>query len=236
MNQLLARIDKAADALERSGNYVLAAVLDNVSEQLEQRAEAEEECAFGTCADGTCADEAGGCADGTAAVATASLEQDASSVLTNNAGRVFESVKRYGAKSYQVDGKSVEVRLDREGVDATAEFQFCSRDEAGRPQLRLTFRCGDDKMVRWASLANLNAEELVVATTHVFGTGENYGAQVVTASAGVDYQLVDSIEQAVHDASGSVASLRSFSTTKLREAVAHLDAWTARIVKRYLAR
>lgn len=195
MNGLQARVDRAAEQMEKSGHYVLAAVLDNVSEQLEQQGE----CAHGTCADGTCADESGKCPDGTAAVADYQLlgspgavqasfpkiqqpEREPAAILTDNAGRLFESVKRYGARAYRVDSGGVEVQLDRDGVETTAEFQFCSRDEAGNPQLRLTFRCGDERMVRWASLPRLGGEELVAATTHVFGTGENYGAGVVVAS------------------------------------------------------
>ena len=247
MKRLLATIDRAAEHMEKAGHCALAAVLDSVSEEMAKRNGDEYACANGTCADGTCADDDGVCPDGS--VATASFRShdsttpplNASAILANNASRLFESVKRYGAKAYRVDSDSVEVQLDRDGVETTAEFQFCSRDEAGNPQLRLTFRCGDAKMVRWASLDRLGGDELVSAATHVFGTGQNYGKHVVvaeTAKPKLTYRLVDSIEQVVHvtKRTSLATVLAKFDSETLQRALPHLDAWTRRHVSSYLAK
>ena len=225
---LLATIDRMAEEMEHGGHEALAAVLDTVSEQLDERGcEAEDE------------DED--------ALATASVTAagDATDVLKRNAERVYDAVKQYGAKSYRVDASGVQIVLDRGNVETETAFGFYSQDQTGKPQLRVTFTCGGDKMVRWASLDSITGEAIVQATQHVFGTGENYGAQVVTAATqrkrvSASVQLVDAIEQRVHDAClaytvvNTNRALRPFSKRLLRKAVPLLDAWTARHVQRYL--
>lgn len=182
---LSARLDLMAEELERAGHTAFAAVIDNVSEELAER----EACANGTCADGTCADENGQCADGSVATAAANFpsfkqpDTEPTGLLTGSANRLLEATRQYGAKSCRIEGQAVELVLDRGEVETTAALEFCSRDEAGKPQLRMTFRCGGDKMVRWASLDSFDADALTSATQHVFGTGQNYGANVVTAKA-----------------------------------------------------
>jgi hypothetical protein len=262
-------IDDVADSLERSRHYAIAAVLDSVSEELEQRGrhrygqdEDEDEefaCANGTCADGSCADAEGQCRDGSTAVVAAygfdttpdcvtttprvSFDlADPTKLLTGSAQKLFDAVKQYGAKAYAVDGRGVEIGIDRGEVETTAAFQFCSQDEAGKPQLRITFESGGNKMVRWASLDSFDDESLAKAVVHVFSTGDHYGSNVVTAStasSNVNLELVDRIEQAIHDSycagHGIAVAARKIPRAKLRLALPSLDAWTAGLVKRYLA-
>lgn len=168
MSQLTAQIDQVAEALDRMGHRAIAAVLDNVSEELAER----EGCAENQDDDESVA---------TASFPTLQQQSNPSELLTGSANRLLEATKQYGAKSCRIEGQAVELVLDRGEVETTAALEFCSRDEAGKPQLRLTFRCGGDKMVRWASLDRFDADTLTTATQHVFGTGTNYGANVVTA-------------------------------------------------------
>lgn len=106
----------------------------------------------------------------------------ADSVLADSAGQIVQAVACYGAGPYRVDGSTVQIEIDRGGgTKTTAELQFCTRDEVGKPQLRLLFRCGDDKLVRWASVDRIDADAITTAVQHVFATGENYGRHVVTA-------------------------------------------------------
>lgn len=279
--KILAMIDDLSERLEQAGHRAIAAVLDTVSQELLQR-ENEYECPDGTCADGTCADANGMCRDGTAAVQqpaaantaapkppqkrgvkgsfarfprTNPLDKQPTEVLTEKAPQVFEAVKQYGARAYAVDGNGMEVAIERGDVETTAEFQFHSRDEVGNPQLRITFECGGEKMVRWASLKRFDEQSIVDAVVHVFSTGNDYGDGVVTAAKKNErlarfisppkripnkrLELVDTIEQRVHDACIVKAStveqaLNPFSKRALREVASLLDRWTARHVTRYL--
>ncbi len=288
---LLATIDRLAEHLERSGYAALAAVLDTVSQELDERtAENEDEAE---------------------AVTASTHASDATLMLKNSGARIFDAVKQYGAKQYAVTGDGIQITLDRGDVQTETAFGFYSQDETGKPQLRVTFTCGSDRMVRWASLDSITGEALVQATQHVFGTGENYGAGVVTASTQVraakpstsqllnsreiadnemfghryfdvdgttwmlagggkmvnqgptdkfiekvkagrirakllvsaataNLELVDAVEQRVHDAAlaHTVANLkralRPFSKSKLQRALPLLDSWTARHVTRHL--
>lgn len=194
--RLTARLDQMAELLERSGNTALAAVIDNVSEELAER----EACANGVCADGTCADENGQCADGSVATAAAGFpafkpqqQDDPGKLLTGAVDDLLDATRQYGATHCRVAGQAVELLLNRGEVETTAQFEFCSRDEAGKPQLRVTFRCNGDRMVRWASLDSFDTDALTTATKHVFGTGTNYGQNVVTAKASAEKRrpLVD---------------------------------------------
>jgi hypothetical protein len=223
---LLATIDRLAEQLEQTGHKALAAVLDTVSQELDERtAENQDE-------------------DAEAVTASTHAAGDATRVLTSSGARIFDAVKQYGAKNYAVTGDGLRITLDRGDVQTETAFGFYSQDEAGRPQLRVTFTCGSDRMVRWASLDSITGDALVHATQHVFGTGENYGARVVTAStkrsATAHLELVDAIEQRVHDehVGRTVANvrraLRPYSKQKLHRALPLLDAWTARHVTRYL--
>ena len=225
---LLATIDRMAEQFEQKGHTAMAAVLDTVSQQLEHQAADEDEET-----------------DETEAVASVTASNDATEVLKRNAERLFDAVKQYGAKAYRVDSNGVQITLDRGAVQTETAFGFYSQDEAGKPQLRVTFTCGADKMVRWASLDNVTPDAIVQAATHVFGTGENYGTGVVTAATkrkrvSASVQLIDSIEQRVHDACLAYTTvnvkraLRPYSKRLLRKAVPLLDAWTAKHVTRYL--
>lgn len=174
MSQLTAQLDQVAEALDRMGQKAIAAVLDNVSEELAARER---------CAENADEDEDEPHATASANFPSFSQQDDPTVLLTGAANRLLEATRQYGAKSCKIDGQAVELVLDRGQVETTAALEFCSRDEAGKPQLRMTFRCGGDKMVRWASLDSFDADTLTTATTHVFGTGQNYGANVVTAKA-----------------------------------------------------
>lgn len=156
MSTTTVRLDTMAEALDSAGHETVATVLDTVSHELTERTAAKFP-AFRT-------------------------PEEPEALLANSAGQLLDVTRQYGARSYRVDGKSVQLVLDRGDVETTASLEFCSRDDAGKPQLRMVFECGGERMVRWASLAQFDAETLATATQHVFGTGENYGANVVTAA------------------------------------------------------
>lgn len=229
---LMATIDLLSEQLEHGRHGALAAVLDTVAEELQQR----------TCAEDEDEDED---AEPIEATASTNAANEATLVLKSNGQRLFDAVKQYGAEGFAVTPDGIRITLDRGDVKTETAFGFYSQDESGKPQLRVTFTCGSDKMVRWASLERITADTLVEATTHVFGTGENYGRNVVTASKKrqtslANLELVDAIEQRVHDATvGHVCAnmrraLRPYRKQQLSRALPLLDAWTARHVSRYL--
>ena len=190
MNDLLQRIDAVAERLERLGHVSLAAVLDNVSEQLVQRNEEEYGCAYGTCADGSCADAAGMCRDGSAAVASApnrtvvaATTDRATTILTAVAPELYESVERFGASAYAVDRDGVEIALNRNGVETTAAFAFCRRENEREERLRVTFEHEGDRMVRWARVG-ADGAEIVRATAHIFSTGKDFEPNPYRAGGG----------------------------------------------------
>jgi hypothetical protein len=94
---------------------------------------------------------------------------EASAFVPSNAERIFEATKSYGAKSYEVSGQTVQVKLDRgEGVETIASF-----DGEGE-RVRIVFESGAQAMVRRAKLQSADAQELSKAVAHVFDTGNDY--------------------------------------------------------------
>jgi len=167
-------LDETAERLERRGAADLAsicdavgahvseprvtALLDYVADELERRGET---------ALASRIDEAN---------ETVATTVAADTVLRESAPAIFSAVQQYGAQGYAVQGDTVELNVDRGGVQTLMTLAFASRDDQGNPRLRMAFRCGEDQMVRWATLAELTPERITEAVGHVCTTGTDFGA------------------------------------------------------------
>jgi len=173
--ELVRRADTLADQFE-SGARTLrhAHVLDRISEALVKR-KANDRLVRQI-------DAAAERLEGTFPTIKIPTSTQPDAVLVENADQIVQAVSQYGAHKYRVDGSVVEIDIDRGESKTTASLQFCTRDEVGNPQLRVLFRSGNDKMVRWASVDRMDGGSLAHAVRHVFATGQNYGAHVVTAT------------------------------------------------------
>jgi hypothetical protein len=157
---MAAAVDYVTAQIERGDpiGSAVTAVLDDVAEAVEHRGDAL----------------LAGSIDRLSATLTVTATPDV--VLTDNAEQIMRSVEQYGARSFSVRGSVVDVDIVRGDVQTRASLSFASRDDAGRPRLRIAFECGGDRMVRWAAVPLITGDALARAVEHVFATGQDYEA------------------------------------------------------------
>ena len=154
-------VDYVSEQLARGGDYresVLAAVLDDVAQEMERR---------GDTALASRLDEA--------AERLAARNVSVDSTLVDAADPILAAVRRYGAEQVSIRGSVVDIDIKREGVETRASLSFASRDTQGNPRLRIAFQCGDDQMIRWATIPQVHADTLAEVVAQVFATGQDVG-------------------------------------------------------------